>query len=391
MPRDRKREVKVGALVLAALALFAVGVFLIGDRTKLWALKNTYSVRFLSVAGLHTGNPVHLGGVHVGNVRRIVLPEDIEETELTVWISVDRRYAERIRADSVAHLRTMGLLGDKYIEITSGSPGEPVVPSGGRIASAPLTDVDQLLASGEDVVRNLVAISHSMVTILSRLEGGEGLLGELMVDSDTSRRMADSVVASLESLERVLGDIEAGKGVAGRLLRDDDLGDRFASAVERLEGVLVSVHDGEGLLAALISDAEMRDGFAATLGELERAAVDLRRVAGALEGGDGLLPRILNDEEYGRRVTEELEELVSNLNVVAERLHSGDGTAAKLLNDPDLYEAMNDIVVGVNESSLLRWLVRNRQKSGIRKRYEEEMEALRAGEEAEEASSDGDR
>ncbi len=44
-----------------------------------------------------------------------------------------------------------------------------------------------------------------------------------------------------------------------------------------------------------------------------------------------------------------------------------------LISDPEIYEAMNDIIVGVDESSMLRWLVRNRQKKGIKKRYQTEQ------------------
>ena len=48
---------------------------------------------------------------------------------------------------------------------------------------------------------------------------------------------------------------------------------------------------------------------------------------------------------------------------------------AKLIDDPALYQAMNDIVIGVNESKFLRWLIRNRQEKGIEKRYDDAVEA----------------
>ena len=43
---------------------------------------------------------------------------------------------------------------------------------------------------------------------------------------------------------------------------------------------------------------------------------------------------------------------------------------------PHVHEAMNDIVVGIDESSILRWQVRNRQKKGIQVRYESEQSLL---------------
>jgi hypothetical protein len=57
---------------------------------------------------------------------------------------------------------------------------------------------------------------------------------------------------------------------------------------------------------------------------------------------------------------------------VAEKIDRGDGTAGRLVNDPALFEAVDDILVGIDESKPLKWLVRNRQRSGIEKRYEAE-------------------
>jgi hypothetical protein len=54
----------------------------------------------------------------------------------------------------------------------------------------------------------------------------------------------------------------------------------------------------------------------------------------------------------------------------------GDGTAAKLINDPQIYDAVNDVIIGINESRILRWLIRNRQKKGIEKRYEDTKKTL---------------
>ena len=50
-----------------------------------------------------------------------------------------------------------------------------------------------------------------------------------------------------------------------------------------------------------------------------------------------------------------------------------------LIDDPSVYEAINDVIVGIDESKLLRWLVRNRQKTGIKKRYSEEQQLADEG------------
>ena len=59
-------------------------------------------------------------------------------------------------------------------------------------------------------------------------------------------------------------------------------------------------------------------------------------------------------------------------------------TAAKLLNDPAIYQGIQDILVGIEDSRMLRWLIRNRQKAGIEKRYHDTRDELeRQGEKPE--------
>ena len=84
----------------------------------------------------------------------------------------------------------------------------------------------------------------------------------------------------------------------------------------------------------------------------------------------------MKDQAYGREVTAQIRQLVERLNAVAGKLDQGNGTAGKLINDPKVYDSVNDIMLGVNQSKLLRWLIRNRQKKGIEKRYDDTKKAI---------------
>ena len=373
------REIKVGLLVLASLVVLMVGIFLIGEKSNLFTRKNRYYVRFESVSGLATGSPVQLNGVNVGDVTEIVLPRDVTKTLLTVWVSVDRSYRNRIRRDSQAEIKTLGLLGDKYIEITSGSPDSDVVPSGGQIFASPATDVDKLIASGGDAVDNVVAISYSLRSILGRMEAGEGLLGELTTDSEAGRRTKQALLDSLESLDSISTKIDDGEGTLGALVNDSLLAARMSSALTRVETVLGKLEGGQGALPVLLNDEaagrQLRDAIAS----LDRTARDLGDLVTELRQGDGLLGRLLTDDELGESVGGNLEELLESLRRLSSRLEEGEGTLAMLIDDPSIYEAINDVIVGIDESRLLRWLIRNRQKAGIEKRYREERRLAEEG------------
>jgi phospholipid/cholesterol/gamma-HCH transport system substrate-binding protein len=355
-------------LVLGAVLVLLAGIFLIGEQNRIFTSKNRYFITVGNTGGLNEGNPVRLNGVNVGLVEKIELPEDPRQQKLTVRISIERQYEERIRADSTARIRTLGLLGDKYVEVTSGSPGTPVIPPSGTIPTAPATDVDKLIASGGDVVENLVRMSIRLDRILARVDRGEGLVGELTTGESG---LSERIDATLSSAQRLMTDLEAGKGALGRALRDEAMADQLAGSLAHLESVLAQADSGEGLLPTLLRDAATREQFQSTLQEAEQTAAQLRRWTAEIEQNDGLVDRLLTDEAMGEKVSRDLESLVADLAAVAAKLERGEGSAAKLINDPQIYDAVNDIVVGINESKLLRWLIRSRQKKGIEKRYDE--------------------
>jgi len=368
------RELKVGVLIIVAIIVAALAIFLVGERSNVFARKNEYFVRFESVSGLATGNPVQLNGVVVGSVRRVVLPVDVEEQYLTVWVSIDRRFADRVREDSRARIKTLGLLGDKYIELTSGSPGFTQIESGGEIRTGAATDVEKIIATGGDAVENLVAISYSLRTILERMEAGEGILGELTTKSETGTRAKKSLVETFETFRDITAKLDSGEGTLGKLINDSTLADSAESAVAHLDGILGQVESGEGAVAALLNDPATRDKVNKSLDAMSTLTQDLAALVADIKGGEGLLSTMLFDKEYGAEVRQDLQQMIMNLRVLSDRLEQGDGTLGQLINDPQVYEAMNDIIVGIDESKMLRWLVRNRQKSGIQVRYEDQVE-----------------
>jgi phospholipid/cholesterol/gamma-HCH transport system substrate-binding protein len=377
-----KEAFRVGLVILAAFAVLAAGIFLIGEKNNLFSRKNRYFIQFGSVSGLKPGSPVQLNGVDVGTVHKVVLPQTPTEEHIQVWIVVDDQYAERIRGPvgpevtvapgaSQARIKTLGLLGDKYIDLSTGAPRYPVIPNEGEIPAAQPTNVDALLASGEDVMDNVVEISASLSTILGRMERGEGLLGELTTDTESGRRLRGSLLGTSESLQRIANKIESGEGPLGRLLNDRAMADKLAGSLDRLDAILAQAQNGPGLAPALLNDPGMKETFTDTLAQLNQVARDLQGVTADLETSEALLPRLLNDEEYGREVTGKIQEVVDRLNEISLKLSRGEGTVPKLLNDPQIYDAVNDVIIGVNESRLLRWLIRNRQKKGIEKRYKD--------------------
>jgi phospholipid/cholesterol/gamma-HCH transport system substrate-binding protein len=382
------RRFRVGIVVLLALIAVMSGIFMVGRRANLFKKKFPYETRFDSASGLVAGNPVRLNGVTVGNVLEVILSPDPADRTVRVVYDVDRRAAPRLRKGTRASIKTIGLLGDKYVDLEGGTAEEPEVPIGGVIPAAPGAGIEKLLEGSGDLVGDLAAIARSLKNILGRTEEGKGLLGALTSDSRESDRLGNDLHTTLGSLNAILKKVNGGQGLVGRLLIDEkygkETGDSLRAAVKSVQGVFGRIDEqmrtNTGAIPALLADPEGKKKVYGLLDNLSTAAVSLASVSTQLEKGNGALPLLIRDERFGKELTKNLQNFSRRLESIGRKLDEGSGTAGKLINDPAIFDAAHDLVVGVNESKLLRWLVRDRQKSGIRKRYAQAQATVTPGE-----------
>jgi phospholipid/cholesterol/gamma-HCH transport system substrate-binding protein len=379
--KPKEKTVRVGLLVAASLVVLMIFVFFIGSEQKIFSRKNEYKVRLDNVTGLAEGNPVKISGVTVGVIKDITLPYDPKMRDVDIQLMVDRKYADRIRTDSRARMKKLGLLaGDSYIDISAGSPKFDALEPGAMIPAARQTNVDQLISSGEDLVDNFVQISYSLKNILGRVDRGEGLIGELTSTPETKQRITDTFLTTLNKTNAILGHVESGKGLIGKLVYDDTYASTLTASIQdsaRSLQTLVgdvqgSLKSGQGMLPALLTDPEGKKKVYDLVDNLRTTSSNLAALSASYQSGQGLVPRLMNDKAYADQALTEFTGLVHQLNDTVAKVNRGEGTAGKLISDPSVYESVNDILIGINESKLLRWLIRNRQQSGIQKRYDTE-------------------
>jgi phospholipid/cholesterol/gamma-HCH transport system substrate-binding protein len=171
--------------------------------------------------------------------------------------------------------------------------------------------------------------------------------------------------ATLGHLEDLTARVRSGEGTVGRLLTDDTLAKRLddlGNAVQNMSAILESTARGEGALGSFTKkggDAEV------AITDLKEAAGALKRSAARLESKEGLIGKLLNDEEYSNRVAARLDETARHVASIARKLDTGQGTLGALISDRTLYDSAEDVIAGVNDSKFARWLLRHYQKKGI--------------------------
>src|SRR5688500_2990744 len=131
---QKNRLAAVGAFVIGGLLLFAVGLFLIGDRRMMFSDTFEVYAEFSRIAGLQNGAVVRVAGMNAGEVETIHLPAS-PSARFRVKLRVREDLHQLIRHDSVASIQNDGLVGNKFVQVDSGTDQSPEVPEGGTVQS----------------------------------------------------------------------------------------------------------------------------------------------------------------------------------------------------------------------------------------------------------------
>ncbi len=383
MRDESKRNLRVGLLAITGLALVAVTILMVGSRKQLFIRHTRFHTSFQNVTGLETGGPVKLNGVTVGFIERIDLPADPSEERIRVRFTVDARYMERIRIDSEASIRSMGLLGDRYIEITSGSHQADSILEGGLVPGTDPAELSTFVATGEDLLENLIAISATLRNILTRVDAGEGLLGELTRTPQSGIHLSESLTETLSALSSILSRVDRGEGLIGRLVSESsgsgDLIDELTATSRSLHRITtqfaIDMERHDTAYAALLRSPEGGDQIHEVLEALTNAAGAIAAVADEMATGQGTLPRLMQDKEFADDFLNDLHGLVESLHSAADKLDRGDGTMGAFINDPQLYMDLEDVVRGVKDSKVISWFIRSKREKGEKVRLDDEVAA----------------
>jgi phospholipid/cholesterol/gamma-HCH transport system substrate-binding protein len=198
---------RLGLFMVAGLTVLVIGVFLIGSRESMF--QSTYQIKaeFENVAGLSDGASVRVGGLHQGSIKHIQLPNR-PDGKVTVTMELDKATRDVLKRDSVATIKSEGLIGDKYVEITFGSDEAARLKDGETIASEAPIDMsnlvkkaDQLLDTAKGAVSDLDGTANNLKSISAKINNGQGTVGALINDKTIYEKANAGATALNEDME----------------------------------------------------------------------------------------------------------------------------------------------------------------------------------------------
>ncbi len=289
------REAKVGLTLALAGFLLVLGIFLVGDEEGIWQSKYELRIIYDNVHGLMEGAPVRLVGLRVGSVKKIGFAEEYPG-KLEVTIKVDNAVKKKIRTDSEAMIGTMGLLGDKTIEISIGSPDLAVIEEGGLVRAGQVASIEAIIAESGDIVENIKEASQHAKEIIEKINTGTGSLGLFVNDPNVYFDLDKLLLMT----EKLTAQLESGEGSFARLVTDSTFYVELTRFFTTTGDLLDSLTTGEGTLPKLMNDPGPFE-------DIRTIVADWRTITDQLKAGEGSAGRLLMDDSLYINMSRTLE------------------------------------------------------------------------------------
>jgi phospholipid/cholesterol/gamma-HCH transport system substrate-binding protein len=320
--------IRVGALIAGGLAIICFAIFSIGHGTRMLQRTDTIETHFHRINGLQTGAPVALSGVNIGAVDSISFPADPHADYVVVRMWIVDTDLPRLRSDSVAQIATMGLLGDKYVEITGGNPRSASLAPNEILAAQDPVDLQALLqkAGAGDMIDNVIAISQSLKSILESIDKGDGILAEL-IKGEPKRPLPPLTLADLRTTF-----------------------DNMNRLAVEMNTLLDKVNRGRGLAGAMLSDKtdgkKLLDEVETAANSMKETAMKMSLLVDRFNQGNGVVRRLLSDQQYANQLLANMQTSLADMKDILRKIDDGRGSVGLAVNDPSLYYDAKDFLGG---------------------------------------------
>lgn len=254
----RNRTVAVGAFVIAGILLFGAALFLIGDRRMLFEDNFEVYAEFANIGGLQNGAIVRVAGMDAGEVETIHVPPGPTKP-FRVKMRIRRDLHPLIRLDSIASIQNDGLVGNKYVQVETGSEQSPMVADRGTIRSVEPFDLADMLKQMNKTIEMVngiiadlkVSLDTALTSITATAKDAQVLMKDLGNDA---RAIMASTQTATRNLNAIVADVRAGRGTVGKLLTDESLFRSAKNIAAEAEKAVATVREASEQARAAIQD-----------------------------------------------------------------------------------------------------------------------------------------
>ncbi len=207
----RRTEIRAGIFLVVSFIILVVMVFAVSDIESLFKRTKDIKVLFSYSDGIEKNAPVRFSGIKIGKVKTVrVAPEYGDKIELTLSVYRDTV----IKEDTKAAIKTLGLVGGKYVELSSGTPEARPLAPGEMIKGEEAVKLEDLTRMGVDVAMKLKNIANNLNNVLGDATVAKALkatvhnLQEVTANIKTMTSSKDEVAQGLKGLPELVKKLD---------------------------------------------------------------------------------------------------------------------------------------------------------------------------------------
>ena len=314
-------ELRVGVFLL--LALLVLGIFIF-SKGILTLRKEGYEIKvaFNFVSGLEPGAAVRVSGVRVGEVKEI---EVTYEERPRVIVTLRLKKDVKMGRGSQVLIRSLGLVGDRYVEIMPTSLTDTPLISGKELINGidpipmerlvnlgedMIRDITQVLAAANDILADeemKISLNKIFKDFLSLATGGKELMAKI-----------DSLVGKTEGSVTTFRDLlEANKkDLQATITNSKAVAANLKETTERVNKFLKIAEEGKSTLGKLMQDEKLYSDLRSVLKETEASAISFRKsteefndLLSKLKSKEGTVGKLIASDELHREAVSLLKEI----------------------------------------------------------------------------------
>lgn len=221
------QRLKTVAFLIMGIGILGFFTYIATNNAHLLRSTTNFKIQLENAEGLFSGSIITINGVEVGNVSGV----DMGVNQIVVHLNIRNQYTKFININSIASPKRKGLLGDKYIAITTEQDG-PLLKENSFISvgeSGGLMD----LGGNNDLVTELTSFLKQASAFLEKIQAGPS--------SGTN-----DIKGILKHLKSILRKIDHGQGSVGKLINDKKMYEQTTKLLQSKPSGLMRLFLGGG-------------------------------------------------------------------------------------------------------------------------------------------------
>jgi len=278
---SQKYKVRLGLFVAGGLAIFVLAIFIIGKQKNLFNPVFKLTATFYNVSGLQVGNNIRFSGINIGTVDNIHI---INDSTVRVDMMIRKEVHQFIKSDCEVAIGSEGLIGDKLITISQGSPDAPLAKEGQELASSEPVETDAIIASLQVSAGHAEVITQQLAEVMIKINSGRGTLGRLIHDSIIARNI-NQTIANFQTTSKDLDEtMKATKNNISAIMESfQETAGNAEGSTQQLEDIMTRINNGNGTLGKLIADTATSVNIDQTILNLKKSSEGLNENMEALK------------------------------------------------------------------------------------------------------------